>query len=422
MHSETMYTNMKRLFFIITALLAAVIMTAQNENTATLSTDDNADVRISGTVVDKTTHTRLKSVSITVPNTNISTVTNADGYFLLKLKDCPEQIIVSCLGYKRQAVKIPQDKAELHITMTPATITLPALNVWQNDPASLVRTAIERVTNNFVQTRELQKSFYRETLQKGGRYIDVSEAILSVYKKGYDKGISADRVKVEHGRHIMSQKTKDTLSVKVQGGPMTSINYDAVKNTDILFCDIIDECYSFKMEIPEELDGKTQIVISFRPQATKNWAMYTGKMYLDRQSLAFTRIEMSLDISDQQKAIQMLLVKKPTGLRFKPQELSTVINYRDGRINYMRTYFRFKCDWKRHLFSRSYTSCSEMVVTDFKSNYDGPNIEQRERFRDSDVLQNTIDGFSDSDFWKDYNIIEPTENLEKAINKLKKQK
>lgn len=422
---------MKRLFFLTLALLVAFTIMAQNDTKTVQDSCAKAEVRICGTVIDRSSHEKLNSVSVTVPNTNISTVTNADGYFVLKLKDYPEQIVTSSLGYKKMVVKLSQDRMnELHatgstavnISMTPVSITLPDLNVWQNDPNALICNAMDRISTNFVQKRELQTAFYRETLQKGGRYIDISEAILKMCKRGYDRGIWFDRVKVEHGRHIVSQKTKDTLSVKVQGGPMTPINYDVVKNAEMLFSDIKNNYYSFSMEIPEELDGRMQIVLSFTPRVSVDWALYSGKIYLDRQSLAFTRVEMSLDVKDAQKVVRMLLVKKPLGLRFKPQELTTVIDYREGRINYMRTFFRFKCDWKRRLFSRSYTSCSEMVVTDFIKDYDGPNIESKERFGERDVLMNTIDNFSDADFWKDYNIIEPTETLEKAINKLKKQK
>ena len=33
-------------------------------------------------------------------------------------------------------------------------------------------------------------------------------------------------------------------------------------------------------------------------------------------------------------------------------------------LNYIRNVIRFKCDWKKRLFSSSYTAFSEMVVTD----------------------------------------------------------
>jgi hypothetical protein len=43
-------------------------------------------------------------------------------------------------------------------------------------------------------------------------------------------------------------------------------------------------------------------------------------------------------------------------------------------------------------------------------------------FRSTDILDNKAKEFMDPDFWKDYNIIEPSESLENAINRLRKQK
>lgn len=72
------------------------------------------------------------------------------------------------------------------------------------------------------------------------------------------------------------------------------------------------------------------------------------------------------------KAVQAILAKKPYGLRFKPQELSFLVTYKDmdGKtyLNYIRNRIRFKCDWKRKLFSTGYTVLSEMVATDRKEN------------------------------------------------------
>ena len=38
-----------------------------------------------------------------------------------------------------------------------------------------------------------------------------------------------------------------------------------------------------------------------------------------------------------------------------------------------------------------------------------------------DSFTQMVNNFNDPDFWRDYNIIEPTESLEKAIKKLKKK-
>ena len=89
-------------------------------------------------------------------------------------------------------------------------------------------------------------------------------------------------------------------------------------------------------------------------------------------------------------------------------------------LSYIRNGVRFKCDWKRKLFSTNYTILSEMVVTDGKES--GINtIPYKMAFRSNQSLSDKVSNFADEGFWGSYNIIEPTESLEHAVNKLKKQ-
>ena len=130
-------------------------------------------------------------------------------------------------------------------------------------------------------------------------------------------------------------------------------------------------------------------------------------------------------MSDRQKATEVMLVRKPLGVRFRPKEMSLLVDYRqdaDGltRISYIRTMFRFNCDWKRRLFATAFTACCEMVVTN-TTNQDVQPIRGRESFDQRDAFFDKVDYFRDSDFWRDYNIIEPTESLDKAIHRLLKR-
>ena len=49
--------------------------------------------------------------------------------------------------------------------------------------------------------------FYRETAQKGRRYINISEAIIDIYKTPYaNRNVDRDRVQIYKGRKLLSQK------------------------------------------------------------------------------------------------------------------------------------------------------------------------------------------------------------------------
>ena len=61
-----------------------------------------------------------------------------------------------------------------------------------------------------------------------------------------------------------------------------------------------------------------------------------------------------------------------------------------------------------------------MLVTERKEELVS-NIPRKESFNKNESLSDKVMNFYDDNFWGAYNIIEPTESLESAINKLKKQ-
>ena len=88
-------------------------------------------------------------------------------------------------------------------------------------------------------------------------------------------------------------------------------------------------------------------------------------------------------------------------------------------LSYIRNEIRFKCDWKRRLFSSVYTARSEMVVVERDEQPQNP-ISRQEAFKSSQIFYDMVNVYWDEDFWKDYNIIEPTESLENAVKKLRR--
>lgn len=228
---------------------------------------------------------------------------------------------------------------------------------------------------------------------------------------------------IRERQHKRKLPEVNTVAVKIAGGPYLPVMLDVVKNPDALFSLEELDYYDFKMEPPVMIDDRQQYVVSFRPRVKVDYALNIGKVYIDCETQSFTRAEYSLDVSDRMKATRAVLYKKPSGLRFKAQEVEFVVTYKyqDGvsYLNYIRTKTRFKCDWKRRLFSSGYTTNAEMVMVDREETQSAP-ISRREAFGSHDIFYDMVDDFNDTDFWRDYNIIEPTESLEKAVAKLKK--
>ena len=386
---------------------------------------------VTGIVKDKETRKALANVNVSVQGSNIGTVTNSDGVFSLKVsqEELGRGIHVSHIGFQNlflPADALTSSSKRPTIWLTPTAITLDMVNVYGGDPLELVEKALKKIPQNYAAHDHLFSAFYRETIQKRKRYIGISEAVLDVYKTDYKmRDISHDRVQILRGRRLQSQKSSDTLAVKIAGGPNMPVFLDIVKNGEDLLNVNMLHCYRFAMQISMSIDDRMQYVVAFEPRMILDYPLYRGLLYIDQKTLAITRAEFELDMSDEEKSARFILRRKPTGLRFKLQEVSYLVTYRyqDGKsyLNYLRNNIRFKCDWKKRLFSSTFTTSTEMVMVD-RSDRPEERIRMKDAFKQREVFYDVVEAYWNEDFWKDYNIIEPTESLESAVKKLKKQK
>lgn len=382
---------------------------------------------ISGVVKDKRSKKSLEYVNISIPETNIGTVTNSDGEFTLKVQDSipAKEVEFTHIGYLNYRLPIQKKGVEnVEILLTSDSKVLNEVIVSIEDPKLIVEIAIKKITTNYNNNPSLLTGFYRETVQKGKKYIDISEAVIDVYKSPYGKDVSDDRVQIFKGRRLLSPKPSDTLAVKLLGGPNIALYADIVKNPNFILNIETLPYYTFKMEESVTIDEQPTFVISFEPQVNLLYALFRGKLYINKQSIALTRADIHLDMSNQSKATQAILWKKPAKLRFKPEENSFFVTYKQRGeltyLSYVRNIIKFKSDWKRKLFPTNYTVISEMVVTDSKV-LDKPEIPYKMAFKQNQSLSDKVSSFYDPNFWEQYNIIEPTESLDSAVGKLKKQ-
>lgn len=384
---------------------------------------------VSGVVYDRESNAELPHVAVAVVGTNIGTVTNADGEFTLKLSDeeLTHGLKFSCVGYTNvqfSSEAIAAYQHRLKVQMAPRSLMMGEVTIYGGTPRELVMQAIEKIPENYSDIENLYTTFYRETVQKRRQHIAVSEAVMDLYKSPYTtRSIARDKVRLRKGRRLINHQVSDTLAVKIVGGPSLALALDVVKNDEELLSYDEMEHYDFTMEAPVMLDNRMQHVIRVTPRVQLNYALFHGLIHIDQERGSFSRVELELDMSNPAAASALLLHRKPAGLRFKPQGVSFLIGYRQqgekSYLNYVRSEFRFKCDWRRRLFSSTYTALSEMVMVDREENPEI--IRNRERFRSDQIFYDEVDAYADPDYWQDYNILEPTESLENAVDRLRKR-
>lgn len=413
-------------YLLFISILALTVCNEQSVWAQSKEVENNITT-INGVVKEISNKKSIGYVNISVLGSNIGTVTNSEGKFSLKLKNSDSTVIIaSTLGYKSCRTTVKSfNSGDITIFLKPDKYLLSEITIYPEDPRTIVKTALEKIGNNYPEHETMMTGFYREIVEKRRNCINISEAIIEAFKTSYNKSIDNDRIRIIKGRKIGSGKATDTIMVKLMGGPALIVNLDIVKDRNGILS--IDELthYNFIMEEPESINGRMQYVIKFKTiDNLIEVPQYYGRLFIDKELLAFSRAEVALSMEDEYKATKNMLYKKPSGLVFKPLEQSFLVtyNYNNGKsyLSYIKNTLRFKCDWKKRLFATNYSVISEMVITDYKNKNIKP-FPHKLSFGGKDILYDNIAQFEDNEFWKQYIILEPTESLENAMHKLIKR-
>jgi len=173
--------------------------------------------------------------------------------------------------------------------------------------------------------------FYREMIRRGNTYVTLSEAVIDVHKSPYTPSFAVDQVGIYKGRGSIDWRRIDTVFVKFQGGIRSALEIDVVNN---LFLGVnateIERYYDFTMEHPVQMHDRINYVISFDQKPFLEDILFRGKIYIDRESLAITRVEFNMNIEDKENATSLFIRRKPFGLKARVEYAAYMVQFRLG--------------------------------------------------------------------------------------------
>ncbi|MEW4922978.1 carboxypeptidase-like regulatory domain-containing protein [Algibacter sp. 2305UL17-15] len=405
-------------FFLLLAC-ASFILSAQ---------DSQAIKEISGKIVDQKSKNALVFTDLSVSGSNISTVTNSDGDFLLKIpyEYLGEKLIITHLGYEKRELDIVDLGKDEKILLAPSLTELSAvsISVPQFDAKTLVIKTLANKSSVYHNKNALMTAFYRETIKKRRKNASLSEAVVKIHKQPYNN-IRKDRIELIKSRKNTNYSRLDTLALKLQGGPFSNLYTDLVKYPEFIFTDEDIELYDFDYDASTNINKNLVYVVNFKQKKHIKTPMHYGKLYIDANTLALTNAEYSLNVKNRELSSRMFVRKKPRKVDVYPTEATYKVKYRtqNGKWHYAYSNIglRFKVNWKGKLFNSVYTLNSEMAITDWEIPETKIAKARHRMLRPSTILTEQTSGFSDPEFWGAYNIIEPEKSIENAIKKIRKQ-
>ncbi|NOR28085.1 MAG: carboxypeptidase-like regulatory domain-containing protein [Lutibacter sp.] len=410
-------------------LVFTLILSFQNYTQASNTLIKNDTISFNeykGKVIDGKTKKILVFASLTVDGTNISTVTNTQGKFILKIpkKNTTQNVTISFLGYTSKVLNLSNFSDKTIIKLETYIEELNEVKISIKDAKSLILEVLKRKGDNYFNELTTMTAFYRETIKKRRTYVSLSEAVVEINKQPYTN-TKKDFLKLHKARKNTDYTRLDTVAFKLRGGPFNSLYIDIIKNPTFFFEEDMVEIYDFSFDTPTKVDNRIIYVVNFKQKPHVKTPLFYGKLYIDAQTLALTNAKFQLNVEDKEKASKVFIVRKPKDANVYPTEALYQIDYRvkNGKwyYGYSRIQLSFKINWNRKLFNTIYHTTIEMAITDWKKNETNKLFKVKDRLRPSVIISEKASGFSDPEFWGAYNVIEPEKPIESAIKKIKKQ-
>lgn len=389
----------------------------------------NADdfLTVSGKIIDNETRRPLIYVSVRLDDTNIATVSNSEGNFILKIpqNSGKTEILFSHVGYESQKLPLAYFQNSKNVVrMMPAFVALDEIEIRKGDATEYMEEVFEKIQTNYPQQANQMVGFYRESMKKNNAYVSVTEAVIDVYKSPYTR-LTRDQARIYKARRSTDTERIDTIFVKYKGGVYTALELDLAKNYQDFFYDDFYLLYNFSFVGKTYSGGRAQYIISFAQKESIDEPLCYGRFYVDTETKAIAKAEFSMNIeSNNELATAMFIQRRPPGMKARVTEATYQVQYTeaDGKwyFEYSRALLSFRCRWEKKWFSSTYTIQSEMAITD-RAEEGVSKFLAKERLRANDVIAERVVDFEDENFWGAYNIIEPEQSIENAINKLSRK-
>jgi len=380
-----------------------------------------------GVVMDSKTKETLAFADLTVNTTNIRTVTNKEGEFLLKVPNnlLDKMLTISYLGYETKQtllkdLKNKDNQIALNISVT--KLKQIKINI-PKDAETLVRLTLDGNNKSYYNDPTIMTAFYRETIKKRKKNASLSEAVVKIYKQPYNT-LKKDEIELIKSRKKTNYSKLDTLALKLQGGPFSSLYSDIIKYPEFIFTEDTFQYYDFSFEPSTQINNRQVYVVRFKQLPNVVSSLYDGRLYIDSETFSLTSAEYKLNIENEKDAMALFLRRKPEKVKISPIEAHYRVDYqtKNGKwhFTYSNIQLAFKVKWKNKFFSSTYALNIEMAITDWERN-NTEKSKPNNSIKPSVILADEASGFSDPEFWGQYNIIEPEKSIESAIKKIMKQ-
>ncbi len=378
-------------------------------------------IHIEGLVIDSLTEEPMGMVNIGVAGKTIGTASNRQGKFGFYLPGdySGEKLVFSSLGYLRDSLIIPDRDTSVVVTLAETSVELPEVLVKFVEPDKIMQEVVRKKRNNYADDPLILTAFFRESIQQDKIYVDVSEAVIEIFKPPYHKEFSLERVRFVKGRKGEFSGDMEMIDFKLQGGPFLFSRVDIVRQGGFLPDSEGNSVYQYSFKRMDYSHGRPVFVIGFEPHDDTGELLYEGEIVVDEKSFAIVGATFEMTRKTIRKSREYLIRRDSRRFRTKPSYARYRIDYRPWNdewvLNSVRGEVNMKVIDRKEKIRTVFNTVSELLVTDLRPG-ERKEFRWNDSFRENYILSDQIESY-DENFWSRYNIISPDESVEKIFEK-----
>ncbi len=377
-------------------------------------------LKVAGRVVEQDGKVPVGYAAVTIEGEYIGTMTNREGNFDLTIpwQFRNNNLLVSSLGYRQKIISRKSLAQDPLIRLQDESIKLREIQVTPTNPRAILHKFRLNINSNYVDEPQLMTTFYRETARQDGNYVGVWEAVMEILKAPY-KNNETDRVRFLKGRKAdLNRKPKEVL-LKVQGGPLGIKYLDVVKNPETFIDPDYEYLYKYRFEQPEMINGRLTWIIGFDRVEETDFPCFNGQLLIDAETYALVKADYSYDKKSLKINGPSFIEKEPFGFDTRPENVEYSVQYRllNGKWQFFSAHsdivFRVK---QKRKFKTDYRNVTDVLVTQQYAFPKRARFGPEGLFHEKDIFSEKI-GTYDKEFWGNYNVIKPDDELIKVIKK-----
>ncbi|MFO8001975.1 MAG: carboxypeptidase-like regulatory domain-containing protein [Marinilabilia sp.] len=377
-------------------------------------------VHIEGMVVDSLDRDPMSMVNIGVKEKTMGTATNREGKFSLYLPPeyIGEELVFSSLGYGREQLTIPPNDTTVSVVLAETSVELPEVLVKHVEPERIMMGVVRNKNQNYASDPLILTAFFRETIEQDDEYVDISEAVIEIFKPPYSKEFAQERVRFVKGRKGEAGEDMEMIDFKLQGGPLLFSRVDVVRQGGFLPDEQGRSRYKYTYEGMNFEHGRRVFVVGFEPHNDNGELLYEGEMRIDEESFAVVGANFEMTRKTIKQSREYLIRRDSRRFKTRPFFARYQIDYRpwNGKwvLNSVRGEVKMRIVDREKRIRTVFNTVSEMVVSDLRHG-DRKEFRWSDRFRENYILSDEIESY-DPEFWSRFNIISPDESIEKVFS------